>query len=147
METEFWRRRKGWLYSLPGKEGTQQASVSRTVTPSLEYRERSYSWVSWSGVCDKDQGSNSLAVIFLLRSFKNRPQHWVWSSPRVGLLTRLGYLQGLLILMSFNLASGGFVAALPLISNCSNALWNSGKVMAAGVLLTRNGGPKGLCAL
>ena len=45
---------------------------------------------------------------------------------------------GLLILISlsgpFSLASGGFTAAPLLISNCS-ALWNSEKVMEAGVLL------------
>ena len=54
-------------------------------------------------------------------------------SSRVGLLTKLGYMQGLhsftfiqslLILRSFsgpfNLASGGFLAILLLISNCSN---------------------------
>ena len=41
----------------------------------------------------------------------------------------------------FNLASGGFVANSPLISNCS-ALWNSEKVMKSGVLPTRNGGLK-----
>ena len=43
----------------------------------------------------------------------------------------------------YNLASGGFLAAPSLISNCSkSALWNSGKVMEAGVLPTRNGGQK-----
>ena len=36
------------------------------------------------GVCDKNQGSNSLAFFFLLPSFK-----WM------GILTRLGYVQGL----------------------------------------------------
>ena len=53
----------------------------------------------------------------------------------------------LLILISFsgpfNLASGCFLAAPSLISRCSkSALWNSGKVMEAGVLPTRNGGQK-----
>ena len=38
---------------------------------------------SWSEVCDKDQGSNSLAFFFLLQGFK-----------RVGLLTRLGCVRG-----------------------------------------------------
>ena len=75
---------KGWLYTLPGKKGTQQASASRNVPPSLGNRERSYSWVLWSGVFGKDQGSNSLAFFFLLQSFK-----------RVGLLTRLGCVKGL----------------------------------------------------
>ena len=78
---------------------------------------------SQSGLPDKNQGSNSLVFFLLLPSFK-----------RVVLLTRLGRVQGLrwsslLILMSlsdtFNLASGGFLAAPPLISNFS-ALWNSG---------------------
>ena len=45
----------------------------------------------------------------------------------------------------FFLASGGFVAALTLISN-SSALWNLRKVMEAGVLSVRNGGQKGLHA-
>ena len=43
----------------------------------------------------------------------------------------------------FNLASSGFLAASLLITNCS-ALWNSEKVLEAGVLPTRNGGQKGL---
>ena len=68
---------------------------------------------SQTEACDKDQGSNSLVLFFLLQSFK-----------RVELLTRLGCGQGLKcaslpILMGlsgpFNLASGGFVAAFPLI--------------------------------
>ena len=86
----------------------------------------------------------SPAFFFLLQSFK-----------RVGLLTRLRCVQGLrgglLILMSFsgplNLASGGFLAAPPLICNCLNLPFgNSGKVMEAGVLPTRNGEQKGLHA-
>ena len=61
------------------------------------------------------------------------------NSSRVGLLIRLGHVQdyGLLIFSGpFNLASGGFLKAPPLISNCSNL--PSGKVMEAGVLPTRN---------
>ena len=66
--------------------------------------------LQWSGVCNKDQGSNSLAFLFLLKSFE-----------MVGLLTRLQCVQGLGWSFSgpFNLASGGFLAAPPLISNCS----------------------------
>ena len=98
---------------MSDKEGTQQASTSRTGPPSLGNRERSHIRSLWSGVFNKDQGGNSLTFFFLLQSFR-----------RVGVLTRLGCVQGLLILRSFsspfNLASGGFVAAPPLISNCSN---------------------------
>ena len=58
-------------------------------------------------------------------------------------------LGGLLSLMSlsglFNLASGGSLAAPPLISNCC-ALWSSEKVMEPGVLPKRDGGQKGLHA-
>ena len=49
------------------------------------------------------------------------------------------------LLWSLYLALDGFLAASPLISDCS-ALWNSEKVMEAGVLPTRNGGQKGLQA-
>ena len=45
----------------------------------------------------------------------------------------------------FNLASGGSLAAPPLISNCC-ALWSSEKVMEPGVLPKRDGGQKGLHA-
>ena len=38
----------------------------------------------------------------------------------------------------FSIVSGGFVAAPPLINNCS-ALWNSEKVMETEVLPIRNG--------
>ena len=59
---------------------------------------------------------------------------------RVGLLTVIGCVlvltTCLLILMSFNLASGGFVADLPFGT----------QVMEAGVMFTRNGRQKGLCA-
>ena len=69
-------------------------------------------------VYDEHESRNSLAFFFLLQSF--------W---RVGLLARLECVQGLrwsglLILMSFsgpfNLVSGGFMAAPPLISNSLN---------------------------
>ena len=57
----------------------------------------------------------------------------------------------LLILINFfgpfNLALDGFMAAPSLISHHSeSALWNSGKVMEAGVLPTRNGEQKGVHA-
>ena len=39
----------------------------------------------------------------------------------------------------FNLVSGGFVAAPPLISNCSNCFLELRKVMEAEVFPTRNG--------
>ena len=45
----------------------------------------------------------------------------------------------------FHLASGGSVAASPLISNCC-AFWNLEKVMEPGLLPKRNGGQKGLHA-
>ena len=51
------------------------------MAPSLGNRER---LSSQAGVCDKDLGSDGLAFFFLLQSFK-----------RVGLLTRLGSVQGL----------------------------------------------------
>ena len=85
------------------------------MSPSLVNRGSLY---SQAGVCDKDQGSNSLEFFFLLQSFK-----------AVGLLTRLGCMQGLmwlglLILISlsgpFNLALHGFMAAPSLINICSN---------------------------
>ena len=44
----------------------------------------------------------------------------------------------------FNLASGGFVAVSPLVSNYSD-LWNSEKVIEPRVV-PRNGRQKGLCA-
>ena len=86
---EIWRQgfggeRKGGFILCQAKRGTQQAGTSRTALPSLGNRERSYSQGLWSGVWDKDQGSNSPAFFFLLQSFK-----------RVGLLTRLGCVQGL----------------------------------------------------
>ena len=63
------------------------------------------------------------------------------------------YVLFLLILMNlsgpFNLPSGGFIAASPLISNCSTC-WNSEKVREAGVFRQRRtkrllcpGGPQG----
>ena len=63
------------------KEGAPEANASITMAPSLGNSER---LSSQAGVRDKDQGSNSLAFFFLLQRFK-----------RVGLLTRLGYVQGL----------------------------------------------------
>ena len=54
---------------------------------------------------------------------------------------------GLLILISlsgpFNLASGGFVAVLFFISNCSDS-WNQEKVLEPGSGLLRDEGRKGL---
>jgi len=82
--------------------------------PSLENRERLYSQAGRYGI--RIKAINSLAFFFLLQSFK-----------RLGVLTRLGCVQGLrwsspLILMSFSglfyLASGGFLAVPPLISSC-----------------------------
>ena len=59
------------------------------------------------------------------------------------MLTRLWYVQGFtlspnldVLLWSLYLALDGFLAASPLISDCS-ALWNSEKVMEAGVLPAR----------
>ena len=81
--------------TLPGKEGRSWLLPRKTMCPNLERVVRSF--------------------ITIL--------------PKAGLLTRLGCVQGLrwlglLILMSFsgpfNLASGGFLAAPSLISNCLN---------------------------
>ena len=72
---------KSAFTSLSRKEGAPEANASITMAPSLGNSER---LSSQAGVRDKDQGSNSLAFFFLLQRFK-----------RVGLLTRLGYVQGL----------------------------------------------------
>ena len=65
------------------------------------------------------------------------------------MLTRLWYVQGFtlspnldVLLWSLYLALDGFLAASPLISDCS-ALWNSEKVMEAGVLPARMENKKG----
>ena len=76
--------------ALPGKGGHTGLLPSKTICPN-------------PGGCDEEFYSNS---------------------SRVRLLTRLGCVQGLLILMTFsgpfNLASGDFLAAPPLISYCSH---------------------------
>ena len=71
---------------------------------------------------------------------------------RVGLLTRLGsQVVGLRILRSFsgpfNLASGGFLAAPPLISNCSHLPFGTqGRSWRLESCLQETGDKKGLCA-
>ena len=51
------------------------------------------------GVGDKDQGSNSL-TFFLLQSFKTVTTHWVWWTPRAGLLVCAESQVGLISLMA-----------------------------------------------
>ena len=75
----------------------------------------------------------------------------VWSFP--GLAGPWSHLRrsGLLILMNlsgpFNRAPGGFLAGPPWSATVESALWNSGKVLRAGVYKkTRNRGQKGLGA-
>ena len=46
-----------------GKRGTQQASTSRIVPPSLRNSERAYCQGSWSRVRHKDQGSKSCILL------------------------------------------------------------------------------------
>lgn len=87
-------------------------------------------------MCDlSDQGSDSLEILSC-SAFQ-----------KVGLLTRLGCLQGLRwsppnfeLLSPFNLASSGFVPVPSLISNCWNLLFELRKVREAGVLLSYSAG-------
>ena len=79
MQTELWGRKKEQLLLLCQAKGEHSRLMSQEpCSPSLVSRERVY---SQAGVCDKDQGSNSL--VFFLPQF-----------PKVGLLTRLGCVQG-----------------------------------------------------
>ena len=109
---------KNSFIALPGKGGNSRLLLSKTMCPH-------------PGGFDEEFYSNS---------------------SRMELLTRLRCMQGLrlsglLILMSlsgpFNLASGRFLAAPPLLASVESALWRSRKVMEAGVLPTRNGRQKG----